>query len=222
MARDFQKRTIVRDAVTLAEQFERAGYRTGAITDSLLLSHRFGFDQGFAWFDEELRELEQTLEATQRFIDADDGRPFFLWIQTYRTHSPYHASAETRRAYPELGIEGGWTELYAELQRESAQREKGQPIPAGVWDVVERIEHLYRGGVVDLDRGFGKFLESLTERGLDDTTWVVFTSDHGEAFGEHDVLFHGNGVWDANVRVPLVIRGPGARAAAHRRGGFAS
>ena len=37
----------------------------------------------------------------------------------------------------------------------------------------------------------------------------MFTSDHGEAFGEHDVIFHGNGVWDANVRVPLVIRGPG-------------
>jgi choline-sulfatase len=38
----------------------------------------------------------------------------------------------------------------------------------------------------------------------------VLTGDHGEAFGEHGEYFHGRELWDEIVRVPLLIRVPGA------------
>ncbi|MFO0586781.1 MAG: sulfatase [Polyangiaceae bacterium] len=38
---------------------------------------------------------------------------------------------------------------------------------------------------------------------------VMFTADHGEAFGEHGSSKHGTTLYDEVIRVPLVIRGPG-------------
>jgi hypothetical protein len=70
------------------------------------------------------------------------------------------------------------------------------------------MRDLYLGAVHDLDRGFGVFLDMLERRGLGES-FLLFTSDHGEAFGEHDNLMHGGGVWDEMTRVPLLIRGPG-------------
>ena len=52
----------------------------------------------------------------------------------------------------------------------------------------------------------------LRERGLLDSSLVVFTSDHGEAFKEHGHHGHVAQVYDESIHVPLIIRDP-------RRGG---
>ena len=48
-------------------------------------------------------------------------------------------------------------------------------------------------------------------RGALDRTLVIVTSDHGEALGEHGEDVHGYFVYEATLRVPLVIRGPGVK-----------
>jgi choline-sulfatase len=40
-------------------------------------------------------------------------------------------------------------------------------------------------------------------------TVIIVTSDHGEQFGEHGEFGHGKELWEENVRVPLVVMGPG-------------
>jgi choline-sulfatase len=42
-----------------------------------------------------------------------------------------------------------------------------------------------------------------------DRTMVLVTADHGEAFGEHGMAWHGVELWDELVRVPLLLRVPG-------------
>lgn len=203
------KRKVTTKVTTLAEAFASAGYRTGAITDSLYVSHRFGFDQGFQWFDEGTRTIEETIGETREFIEADDGRPFFLFVQTYRTHTPYLASEQTRAEYAYvLDLGKAWGPLWNELEARTATLKVDEPLPKDLKAIVARVEQLYRGGVVDLDRAFGQMLADLKQSGREDDTWVVFTSDHGESFGEHDRMFHGNGVWESDVRIPLIIRGP--------------
>ncbi len=205
------KRALERDVVTLAEAFASAGYRTGAITDSLLVSRRFGFDQGFEYFDELFHDdFADTLTAIEEFYAADDGRPTFLFVQTYRTHNPYRVSEETRTATRDsLNIQGDWAGLHQRLQQEMLGWDMQGDVPAAVQASIEELRRLYWGGVMDLDRGFGDMLSMLKELGLEQHSYLLFTSDHGESFGEHRSLFHGNGVWDANVRVPFVLRGPG-------------
>jgi arylsulfatase A-like enzyme len=43
-------------------------------------------------------------------------------------------------------------------------------------------------------------------------TVIIVTSDHGEAFGEHGMWRHGFELWEALVRVPLIVHVPGVAA----------
>ena len=127
-------------------------------------------------------------------------------MQTFRTHHPYEVSEATRA---QLALSDTYAELEAEL---GALLPDGMHVedelPAAAAPVLERMRALYRGTVVDLDRAFGELLGDLDARGLGDAC-VVFTSDHGEAFGEHGLAYHGNSVWNEQVRVPLLMRGAG-------------
>src|SRR4030095_11282722 len=38
---------------------------------------------------------------------------------------------------------------------------------------------------------------------------LAFTSDHGEAFFEHEELGHGGPPWEEKIRIPMFLRGPG-------------
>jgi len=198
-------RALPRAWTTLAEHLSAAGYRTGAVTESVLVSRDYGFDQGFEWWDEVREPLDGTLARARAFLDADDGRPVFLFVQTYRTHTPYAVRPSTvRRLAETVPIERGWRELqdaFLALPEPRKDDPRCAPIVAG-------IEALYRGAAADLDAGFERFHKDLQRRGLDDSGYLVFTSDHGEAFLEHDALYHTGKVWEELVRVPLFISGP--------------
>lgn len=57
-----------------------------------------------------------------------------------------------------------------------------------------------------MDRAFGRVIRALEEDGALESTIVVFTSDHGEAFGEHGHRYHLSSVHEPQIRVPLVVR----------------
>jgi len=71
------------------------------------------------------------------------------------------------------------------------------------------VFELYLREVEFVDERVGWILRSLEVAGLADRTLVVFTSDHGEGFGEHDVYLHGRVLYDELVRIPLIVAGPG-------------
>jgi len=63
-----------------------------------------------------------------------------------------------------------------------------------------------------VDEAMGVLIEQLKRKGLWDDALVIFTSDHGESFGEHHIYFeHQFHVWEETVRVPLAIRLPNRR-----------
>jgi arylsulfatase A-like enzyme len=65
------------------------------------------------------------------------------------------------------------------------------------------------------DDEIGRLLDFLRASGLDRTTLVVFTADHGQALGDHGKLGHGSNLYDEVARVPLVFAGPGIPAFRH-------
>jgi arylsulfatase A-like enzyme len=88
------------------------------------------------------------------------------------------------------------------------------PAPSDDWPPVY---DLYEGEIRYTDRWLGWLVDELRRRGLLETTLLVFTSDHGEEFGEM-----GPGPWNwshsytvrrAQLHVPLVIRLPGGSPA---------
>lgn len=68
------------------------------------------------------------------------------------------------------------------------------------------------GEVAYLDAQVGEFLKGLEMLGLGNKTLVVIVSDHGEGLGDHGEYTHGLFLYDAVVRVPLLMVGPGVPA----------
>lgn len=75
---------------------------------------------------------------------------------------------------------------------------------------VAELGDLYDGAIAYTDDNLGRILESLADLGIDSSTVVAVTGDHGEAFGEHGLYFtHDFVLYDEVLRVPLVLRYPG-------------
>ncbi len=210
-----QERPLGPGVATLAEELAARGYRTGAITDSVFVSQRYGLDRGFEWFHEQQSDFASTRRRALSFLDADDGRPLFLFLHSYRTHLPYRVSDETRRA---RGVELGIDASFEALIEAAAALDAAPPADPGAEDAARlalaaRIRALYRGTVVDLDRELRGLYEELARRGLFERGVFAFTSDHGEAFHEHGRLFHGGPVHEEAIRIPLFLLGRGIEPA---------
>jgi hypothetical protein len=59
-----------------------------------------------------------------------------------------------------------------------------------------------------VDAALGTLRRELRKRKLAETTYLIVTADHGEAFGEHGHYFHATTVYEEMIRVPLFIEGP--------------
>ncbi len=70
---------------------------------------------------------------------------------------------------------------------------------------------LYDGEVTYTDEMVGKLLDFVDTQPWAKETAIVLTADHGEGFGEHGKLFHGFELWEELVRVPLLVKLPGAK-----------
>lgn len=67
----------------------------------------------------------------------------------------------------------------------------------------------YDGEIAFVDQQVGRLLAALRDRNALENTLIVAIGDHGESLGEHGEDDHGVFVYDAVLRVPLIIRGPG-------------
>jgi arylsulfatase A-like enzyme len=73
---------------------------------------------------------------------------------------------------------------------------------------VETLMAAYDGAIAYLDHQVGLLFDALERRGLLENTLVIITSDHGEQFGEHGLMTHGNSLYLPLLHVPLVISFP--------------
>jgi arylsulfatase A-like enzyme len=70
---------------------------------------------------------------------------------------------------------------------------------------------LYDGEVWFTDHHIGRLLDFVASKPWGSKTAIVLTSDHGEAFEEHGMNWHGVDLWEQLVRVPLLFYVPGAK-----------
>ena len=83
-----QQFAAVRSGLAAAEKQLFANHLEGCATH--------GLAQGFGWFDERRPGLDLTLERARLALEADDGRPLLLFVQSYATHAPYRLRPSTR------------------------------------------------------------------------------------------------------------------------------
>lgn len=73
-------------------------------------------------------------------------------------------------------------------------------------DAVEHVKN-YFSAITGIDEHFGRIMDAVRERGIEEDTIVIFTSDHGEMMGSHG-LMHKNIWFEEAVGVPFMVRWP--------------
>jgi len=71
------------------------------------------------------------------------------------------------------------------------------------------VKRLYVAEVESVDERVGFLIEMLRHEDLLENTYIIFTADHGEMFGEHGQWGHHAYFYDALMRIPLIVVGPG-------------
>jgi arylsulfatase len=209
---------------TLAEVLKGRGYATAAVVSNTFLRPGQGFEQGFDLYDnpEDRWDADAAMAVTTRAVRWIDGRvesgPFFLWVHYLDPHWRYTPPAPWDRAF-DPDFKEPFT-LYDDLDRNRVT--KGQVIFGGVLTPrqVDHVAALYDGEIAASDAAVGVLLEHLAR--VAPPLVVVLTSDHGESLGDHGYRFaHGEYLYESSLRVPLLIRDPGAVAAGTRANGLA-
>jgi arylsulfatase A-like enzyme len=121
------------------------------------------------------------------------GRPFFAFINFFDAHNPFVPPAPFD------------TMFASHPGRHYDPRFKMPDFPDLTADEIEFTRDQYEGAIGYIDRSVGRMLAELDRRGVLKNTIVVITSDHGEQFGEHELLGHGNSLYAQVLHVPLVI-----------------
>lgn len=205
-------------AVTLAERLAAAGFETAAFIGNANLTRVVNFQQGFGHYDDALTDREgvrpqpersarATVDATLAWLATHHTRPFFCWVHLQDPHGPYvpppedaasfllEAEREPPRPLPLLTNQSGRAGI-------PAYQALGDERNANVY--VAR----YDGEIRHTDAEVGRLLVQLAAWRIDPL--LIVTADHGEALGDHDYYFaHGQDLTEDQVRVPLILRGPG-------------
>jgi arylsulfatase len=214
---------LLGEGPTLAERLRALGYRTAGIHSNPLLSRLFGYGRGFELFDDDLFLADSALpgwlkrwlyrvpqlgrvsshlpasvvnDRALRWLQAGPS-PFFLWLHYMDTHGPYCSR-------PGLS--------YVRRLRAQLLYQKAVSHPDAVTAAErDRLIADYRAQVAYMDGQIGALLDRLRASGELDQTLVLLTADHGEEFGEHGRYSHHATLFEALLRVPLLLRLPGGR-----------
>ncbi len=197
------KTRLPEEATTLAEVLRDKGYSTAAFTGGGQMDRVFGLDQGF---DSYIQPGEERFMGTVRraigWLDENPVLPFFLFLHSYEVHHPYEPSPE-HLALIEPSYEG---DLPAEISIDLLRQINRKEIEIEEADLAH-IVSTYDAEVRSMDDALGVLIETLRQRDLYDDTVIVFTSDHGEEFGEHGVVgWHSHTLYDELLRVPLILK----------------
>ena len=168
----------------LAVRLRALGYATAAFVGAFVLDRRFGLDAGFDTYDDQVpRDPSATdqLEAERRGDLVVDRA--LEWLDTQRPGATAYFL---------------WVHLYD-------PHTPYAPPP----DFLARAEgSAYDGEVLFADAQLARLLAAVDSRGERERTIVAVTGDHGESLGEHGEATHGLLLYEAALRVPLVMAGP--------------
>ncbi len=163
------------------------------------------------------KELHQTTWITDRALGfmkesvaTSPERPFFCKISYVDPHDPYDPPdpyarmfdpAEMPSPIPAAWRRSGNTLLEAERQVAGfAKISRDQT-------ALREVRAKYAGSIRFIDDQIERVVQHLRDSGLWDNTIVLFTADHGDCMGDHELFAKGVIPYDASIHVPLVIAG---------------
>jgi N-acetylglucosamine-6-sulfatase len=149
------------------------------------------------------------------FIDraVQNGKPFLLELSTYAPHAPYAPAPRDADSFP--GLTAPRDTLFDATQLDPRPSWLS-PVPLSPVEIagLDRDFRKRVQSVQAVDRMIGALRAQLQALGVAQNTYFVFSSDNGYHMGERRLLSGKQTAWDHDVRVPLVVAGPGVPAGA--------
>ena len=213
-------------AVTLAELLRTRGYRTGAVVSNFSLRQGSGFEQGFDAYDDKVTDRHQTeweglerfapntTKAALRWLEANGGSKFFLWVHYMDPHYPYLPPPPYNTMFTDAPLgEDKWLPFNEEGTGLGGIHSAAQ---LGERHELQFYVSQYDGEVRFFDQYLGELLQTIRAKGLMKNTLVILAADHGEGMGEHNYYFaHHEFLYQSVIHVPLLVRFPDQRLGGH-------
>lgn len=227
------------DTTTWVQLLQKAGYHTGLVgkwhlgTPDNMHPTKFGYDyfMGFRTGGAPTKDptLEkngknQKIEGLTTDILTDHALEF---LKNAPADKPFCLSLHYRAPHTR------WLPVADEDWAPFADLDPTIPNPDYPNLDVPRVKNMtreYLASVAGVDRNVGRILQLLKDKKLDESTIVIFSSDHGYNMGHNGIWHKGNGHWvltknppatknipngqrpnmyDNSIRIPTIIRWPG-------------
>jgi arylsulfatase A-like enzyme len=203
---------LPQSALTLAEILKRRGYATGGFTGGAQLSRNFGMGQGFDAYKDDTMAMAEIWPAARHWLTANRENKFFLFLHCYDIHTPYAPPAPFSRMFdPKYS-----GPLPDDITLDIAKKISGGDLAASDADM-RHIRAQYDAGIRYTDTYIDQLYDYLKQNYLLKSTIVVVMADHGEELGERGAVgMHAHSLHTEVLHVPLIMRLPGARAAARQ------
>ncbi|MFN7951252.1 MAG: sulfatase [bacterium] len=209
------ERALPRDVPTLPHALASSGYRS-------LVASRSGILHGFALEDSFELELvdPQLTEDPRAFRSrwkegigtlAAGPQPWFAYLHFFPPHAPYRPPKAFTVPFVLPNVEGVSGSIAFLRALDSGATKLGAA-------ALDALVARYDANIRYADHELADLLDHLGKLGVLERAWLVVTSDHGEAFGEHGRFEHNSTVYEEMVKVPLLVRPPGGAQRATRIG----
>ena len=167
-----------------------------------------GFWEGGKHWSEVLADDAINLIDDSKKIDD----PFFMYLAFNAPHDPRQAPERFLEMYPidQIKLPSNYSSqhpYWKEIGNEPGVRDEGlAPYPRSEFAVKKHIQEYY-AVISHLDEQVGKIVSHLESQKMLDNTYIIFTSDHGLAVGQHGLIGK-QSLYDHSIRVPMIINGP--------------
>ncbi|MEM7203076.1 MAG: sulfatase-like hydrolase/transferase [Planctomycetota bacterium] len=212
------------DTPTLAELMAEHGYATGGFIGNIgYCSNAWGLGRGFHRYRDFPDKLTMFLSASSighfglnmvygafftefkrndaiwvretftDWMEGLDGKPFFAFLNFFDAHALY-------RPRPP----------YDTMFGKASENEGASSADATQFTATElqELRNSYDGLLRFIDDQLAILVEHLRTTGRLDNTILIVTADHGEQFGEHDLLSHANSLYRPLLDTPLIFHWP--------------
>ena len=199
-------------------------HRYTTVSVDNLFDHKPWFARGFEYYINPRRRGEYPdchvfNERAVEWLTKCRREPFFLNLHYWDTHSPYVGPVDYVQEFydgdPTLRNRGSLDAFYRNPQVERWPNTWFSDLlnnwPHAVGNRIEDLEFIhahYDAEVRVADDGVREIYETLDREGLLDDTLIVVYSDHGEELGDHGIYFDHHGLYDSNLRTPLIMHWP--------------
>jgi arylsulfatase A-like enzyme len=158
------------------------------------------------------QEGERTTDSAIAYLQElqNDARPYFLFAQYFDPHTPYAPPDEIRGTLTQhVALPEGYGEdptsafnMRVSLREEVHGSDTLRPdLPRG-----DYLHAIYKEEVAFFDQQLGRLLEAVAATNR--PTIIAFTADHGEGFGLHSNVEHGESLYEAEIAVPFLLVAP--------------